>query len=709
MACQRGFLAVSPQSWRLAHSLTATSLATAAAAINLPGELAYPESLAASSDGTLFIGSAKMGGVQRVTPGSSTPTQWIAPTTFGTRSIFGVLVDERSGTLWTCSNDLASDGIASPGSGTGSALKGFDLKTGVGKVSAPFPGDHPLCNDIAVAKDGRVYVSDEYSARVLRLSADSRSLEIFVSDPQLADIDGIAFGADGNLYANTYEGSGLFRIDVRHETAGKVVKLSTSRPITHPDGMRRVTGNMFLMVEAAGTLDRVSVRGDKALIETIRSDMREPSAVTSVGRTAWVAEGQIGVLYDVKHPKPPKAAFRRRTRAGCPWAASLDCPLGGGSIPRCHTENVASTGRLSKPLLLTSPSGLRAEINANGSLRRLDCGAICLALFVGNELEGGPANLYLRRHSDKIEWIPLLGPSSQTRFHSDPTTGKLVGSGSWLGIDYVLTLTLAKTQPVWFWHVRLENTGATSQQVDLTYAQDVALASYGGIRLNEFYVSQYLDHTALEHAQRGVMVATRQNLAADGRIPWSLIGSLREGTSYATDAKQFHDLATRAGEPPSRTARASCPGRRLQHEHAMVVIRDASIRLEPKSRVTAGFFGLYVPDHPEATATTDAARADDALGLPEATPDNLELQPAEGPDNSTLFSAAPLLETLDLDADSLRGFFGSQWRHDEVGRARPAPVLLPRRRQSCRVALEGAASPAPPRTHPPDRPAYDTG
>jgi sugar lactone lactonase YvrE len=287
----------------------AASVACAAGKISLPGGQAFPESLAASSDGTLFIGSAKMGGILRVTPGATTPTQWIAPTTFGTRSIFGVLVDERSGTLWTCSNDLASDGIASPGAGAGSALKGFDLKTGAGKVSAPFPGNHPLCNDIAIAKDGRIYVSDEYSARVLRLGTDSHTLEVFVTDPQLADIDGIAFGADGNLYANTFEGSGLFRIDVRHSTAGKVVKLNTSRPITHPDGMRPVTGNMFLMVEASGTLDRVSVRGDNALIDTIRSDMLEPSAVTSVGRTAWVAEGQIGVLYDVKNPKPPKLPF----------------------------------------------------------------------------------------------------------------------------------------------------------------------------------------------------------------------------------------------------------------------------------------------------------------------------------------------------------------------------------------------------------------
>ena len=77
------------------------SAAGPASAITLPGDLAFPESLAASSDGTLFTGSAKMGGVVRVAPGSSTPTAWITPTTFGTRSIFGVLVDEHAGMLWT--------------------------------------------------------------------------------------------------------------------------------------------------------------------------------------------------------------------------------------------------------------------------------------------------------------------------------------------------------------------------------------------------------------------------------------------------------------------------------------------------------------------------------------------------------------------------------------------------------------------------------
>ena len=57
-------------------------------------------------------------------------------------------------------------------------------------------------------------------------------------------------------------------------------------------------------------------------------------------------------------------------------------------------------------LELSSRSGLRASLNRNGSLRRLDYGAIALSLFVGNEIEGGPANLYLRRHAARIEGPP---------------------------------------------------------------------------------------------------------------------------------------------------------------------------------------------------------------------------------------------------------------------------------------------------------------
>ena len=47
--------------------------------------------------------------------------------------------------------------------------------------------------------------------------------------------------------------------------------------------------------------------------------------------------------------------------------------------------------------------------------------------------------------------------------------------------------------------------------VDVVYAQDLALAPYGAIRMNEYYVSQYLDHAPLTHPARGAALAVRQN------------------------------------------------------------------------------------------------------------------------------------------------------------------------------------------------------
>lgn len=316
------------------------------------------------------------------------------------------------------------------------------------------------------------------------------------------------------------------------------------------------------------------------------------------------------------------------------------------------------------PLRLSSRSGLRAEINANGSLRRFDCEAVCLSLFVGNELEGGPANIYLRS-SERSAWTPLLGPSSPTRFGVDAGTGAWTGQGSWLGIDYSIALVLASAARAWYWHVKLYNTASSAVTVDLTYAQDIALAAYGAVRMNEFYVSQYLDHTPLHHAEHGVVLASRQNQAVDGRHPWCLIGSLRRGQSFGTDALQFHGLATRAGRPPAGLA-GELPSRRLQHEHSMVVIRDASARLEPGTGMDAGFFGVFEADHPSASAESDAERASLALAQPEAKAPRFSPLASGYGDPTTLFSGAPLLNGTDLTIEELRREFGGPWRHEEL-------------------------------------------
>ena len=213
---------------------------------------------------------------------------------------------------------------------------------------------------------------------------------------------------------------------------------------------------------------------------------------------------------------------------------------------------------------IRSPSGLSVDVNANGSLRRFDCDSISLGLFFGNEIEAGPGNLFLRCPGDQGAWAALLGPGSPTRFRASAPSGE----GEWGELGYSIALVLAASARAWFWHVRIENRGSRTQQVDLTYAQDLALAPYGAVRLNEFYVSQYLDHVPLTHARHGTMVASRQNQAADGRYPWCLIGSLRAGTSFATDALQFHGLVrprrAEARRPGGRPAGAA-PAARARH------------------------------------------------------------------------------------------------------------------------------------------------
>jgi sugar lactone lactonase YvrE len=285
--------------------------------IAIPGERAFPESLTSSSDGTIFVGSFAEGGVVRVPPGAAKAEPWIKPGTNDSRSTLGVLADDRSGTLWVCSNDLSAMGVVTPGTAKGSALKSFDLKTGAPKGSAAFPGDRTLCNDIAIGPDGAAYATDSFNPHVLRLKPGGSQFEVWATDPRFAvkggaGLDGIAFGGDGHAYVDTFNGNGLFRIEMAgNGSAGKITQLQTSRPIQLPDGMRRLGDNTLLMIEGTGRLDLVTVDGDKARIDTLKEGYDGPVAVTRIGNTAWVLEGQLHYLLDPKmKDRKPKLPFR---------------------------------------------------------------------------------------------------------------------------------------------------------------------------------------------------------------------------------------------------------------------------------------------------------------------------------------------------------------------------------------------------------------
>ena len=112
------------------------------------------------------------------------------------------------------------------------------------------------------------------------------------------------------------------------------------------------------------------------------------------------------------------------------------------------------------PFRAASPSGMSAELNANGSVRRLDCGDIMLNVFLGNEADGGPTNIYLRRLGNAVEALPLLGPASPASYQTDERG--MSATGSWGDLTFRVRLVLAASAKAWFWHVELENTGNTA-------------------------------------------------------------------------------------------------------------------------------------------------------------------------------------------------------------------------------------------------------
>ncbi|MGY3447274.1 hypothetical protein [Bradyrhizobium sp. USDA 4473] len=268
----------------------------------------FPESVTSTSDGTLYVGSFNHGGVTKISGGKA--EQLVKPGAADSRSTLGVLADEKSGTLYVCSNDISGFGVAGPSDTKGAWLKTFDLKSGAPKGSFALSDPKSLCNDIAVGADGTAYVSDSFTPIVYSLKPGATALATFATDPQLAPakdgvgLDGIAIGADGNIYVTTFIPAKLFKVEVKDGKAGTVTELKPSRPLDHADALR-AHGSGFLLIEGNGKLDKVTVTGSEAAIDTIKDGLAEPVSVTEVGGTGWIAEGKLSYIIGDNKGKDP--------------------------------------------------------------------------------------------------------------------------------------------------------------------------------------------------------------------------------------------------------------------------------------------------------------------------------------------------------------------------------------------------------------------
>jgi mono/diheme cytochrome c family protein len=307
--------------WVLEHPTPATTTATAPPVITIPGEKIYPESITSTTDGRILIGSIGARSIYRAVSGSAHADPWIAADSDRSLGVYGVLADEKSGTLWACFSTVPGSGVATP---SRSALKAFDLQSGKFEARYELPADGALCNDIAVAPNGAVYVTDSNNMEIDRLQGRDQQLQLWAGDGDLGPkggvLDGIAV-LGNRVIAGTLKTGRLLSIPIGADgEPGTVTDLKVGRDLDRPDGIRTIGADQLMIVEAggAGRLTRLTMTNDLASVTTIKEGFSDgPVSVAVVGFKAYVLEGQLSALFGSPDPGAAAKPFH---------AAAVDLP-----------------------------------------------------------------------------------------------------------------------------------------------------------------------------------------------------------------------------------------------------------------------------------------------------------------------------------------------------------------------------------------------
>lgn len=135
-------------------------------AVTIPEVGLVAEGIAADPrDGTLYVGSIAKRKVVRVSP-SGAAGDFASGAASGLGEVLGLKVDPARSLLWAVSNVKGDDAA---GTAARSTLHAFDLATGAPRIAVGIDGPRRLLNDLAVAADGSVFVTDSEAGSVYRL------------------------------------------------------------------------------------------------------------------------------------------------------------------------------------------------------------------------------------------------------------------------------------------------------------------------------------------------------------------------------------------------------------------------------------------------------------------------------------------------------------------------------------------------------------
>ncbi|MGF3104843.1 GH36-type glycosyl hydrolase domain-containing protein [Rossellomorea sp. DUT-2] len=234
----------------------------------------------------------------------------------------------------------------------------------------------------------------------------------------------------------------------------------------------------------------------------------------------------------------------------------------------------------------------------SGDLFEINHASTMINQLLTNPIDGSLNNLYLRIYqSSEIEIVPLIGVQSTSEVSFSESQVKW--SGNHKALQYEVTFTLSQTG-VWFWDVMVEGQDA---EIDVIYGQDLGLADKGGVRSNEAYMSQYVDHKVFEDDEKGFVVCSRQNQPQSNGFPYIQQGSIGKTVGYSTDGFQFFGLSYKETNQPEILTQPSLANEVYQYEFAYTALQSEKVRLSGQEHFV--FYGLFKENHSEAITTLE--------------------------------------------------------------------------------------------------------
>ncbi len=253
---------------------------------------------------------------------------------------------------------------------------------------------------------------------------------------------------------------------------------------------------------------------------------------------------------------------------------------------------------------LGSADALHFDFLPGGHLHAARHGSgILLNLVLGCPLAGALHRVYvLAGTGDDQQVFSLIGPESTAAFSISENAAKWEADFDGL----TATAIMSVSENGWQLSVDVNNNGDSEKEIQVVHGLDVGLAHQGAVRTNESYTSQYLDQRALDHADYGKVICTRQNLAVDGNHPW-LAQTCAEGVSgFVTDAVQFFGFAiNRGGAPEIFGDIPAADSRVYQGESSYVGLFAEPLQLAPAASGSRTFLFTYNGNHAAATDISD--------------------------------------------------------------------------------------------------------